>query len=237
MKLVEWTEDYFTDEYLLKYRPRQEGPVTEEEVDFLIAALGLRRGDTVLDIACGYGRHVNGLRRLGIRAMGVDNCPLFIDLAREQGDHFALGDMRWFAPKEAAGSAYCFFTSFGYFSDSDNQKVIYCAAQSITGKFLLHLRNREWLMRNFVENQWDAYSDHTELTKRNFNLSTSRMETEIVYWPSGKKVTQSIRFYTLAEITGMFKKAGLRVKNVFGGIDFSDYHIDSEWMIVIGEKI
>jgi SAM-dependent methyltransferase len=234
--MKDWTGDYFTEEYLLKYRPRQEGKQTRDEVTFLIKALGLKIEDKVLDIACGYGRHVNELWKRGITAYGIDNNPLYIEEAKKGAGHFDIEDMRTFYLLNM-DHAYCFFTSFGYFNDLDNQKVLDHAAAAIKSKFLIHLRNREWLMRNFVENQWDSYADHTELTKRNFNLLTSRMETEIVYWPSGKKVTQSIRFYTLAEITGMFKKAGLRVKNVYGGIDFSEYHIDSEWCIVIGEKI
>jgi SAM-dependent methyltransferase len=54
---------------------------TEQEVGFLIDALGLRSGSRVLDVGCGPGRHALALARRGCRVHGVDLSPEFIDLA------------------------------------------------------------------------------------------------------------------------------------------------------------
>ena len=54
---------------------------TEQEVDFLVEALGLRPGMRVLDVGCGPGRHVLALARRGIEAHGVDVSARFIELA------------------------------------------------------------------------------------------------------------------------------------------------------------
>ena len=45
---------------------------TEQEVSFLVDALGLEPGMTVLDVGCGPGRHCVAMARRGIRAIGVD---------------------------------------------------------------------------------------------------------------------------------------------------------------------
>ena len=55
---------------------------TENEVDFLVDALGLERGDRVLDVGCGPGRHAHALGRRGIRVHGIDISERFVDLAR-----------------------------------------------------------------------------------------------------------------------------------------------------------
>ncbi len=55
---------------------------TEQEVEFLVGALGLEPGMQVLDIGCGPGRHSLALARRGIECVGVDAAPTFIDLAR-----------------------------------------------------------------------------------------------------------------------------------------------------------
>lgn len=56
---------------------------TEQEVDFLIDALGLHPGMRVLDVGCGPGRHTRALAQRGIEAHGVDIAEMFIALARE----------------------------------------------------------------------------------------------------------------------------------------------------------
>lgn len=54
---------------------------TEQEVDFLVDALGLAPGMRVLDVGCGPGRHAHALARRGIAVHGVDISRRFVDLA------------------------------------------------------------------------------------------------------------------------------------------------------------
>ncbi len=55
---------------------------TEQEVAFLVEALGLQPGMRVLDVGCGPGRHAHALGRRGIEVHGVDISHRFVDLAR-----------------------------------------------------------------------------------------------------------------------------------------------------------
>lgn len=55
---------------------------TEQEVEFLVGALGLESGMRVLDVGCGPGRHAHALGKRGIEVHGVDISERFIDLAR-----------------------------------------------------------------------------------------------------------------------------------------------------------
>jgi SAM-dependent methyltransferase len=54
---------------------------TEQEVDFLVDALGLVPGQRVLDVGCGPGRHAHALARRGIAVHGVDISARFVELA------------------------------------------------------------------------------------------------------------------------------------------------------------
>jgi SAM-dependent methyltransferase len=73
---------------------------TEQEVGFLVDALGLEAGVRVLDVGCGPGRHALALARRGIEVVGVDLSEDFVTLARESAAaeglpaRFVVGDVR-----------------------------------------------------------------------------------------------------------------------------------------------
>ena len=55
---------------------------TEQEVGFLVDALGIVPGTRVLDVGCGPGRHALALARRGAEVVGIDRSRTFLDLAR-----------------------------------------------------------------------------------------------------------------------------------------------------------
>jgi SAM-dependent methyltransferase len=54
---------------------------TDQEVGFLVEALGLEPGLRVLDVGCGPGRHAHALAARGLVVHGVDISQRFVDLA------------------------------------------------------------------------------------------------------------------------------------------------------------
>jgi cyclopropane fatty-acyl-phospholipid synthase-like methyltransferase len=73
---------------------------TANEVAFLVEALGLRAGMTVLDVGCGPGRHALALARLGVSVVGIDIAQTFVDLGNQAAEaegvsaRFEVGDAR-----------------------------------------------------------------------------------------------------------------------------------------------
>jgi SAM-dependent methyltransferase len=81
---------------------------TEQEVGFLVEALGLEPGMRVLDVGCGPGRHAHALGRRGIEVHGVDISERFVDVARVDAppgvtfDRCDARDLRFDAEFDAA---------------------------------------------------------------------------------------------------------------------------------------
>ena len=86
---------------------------TEQEVGFLVDALGLTSGQRVLDVGCGPGRHALSLARRGLDVVGVDLSPEFVTLAREAATHegldatFEVLDVRDLAFEHSFDAAIC----------------------------------------------------------------------------------------------------------------------------------
>lgn len=74
---------------------------TEQEVEFLVEALGLEAGTRVLDVGCGPGRHALALARRGMRVHGVDISSAFIDVATAIAQREGLDESATFERADA----------------------------------------------------------------------------------------------------------------------------------------
>ena len=144
-----WYKEWFGEEYLDLYSHRDEQEA-EAHIDFVERRLGEPRPRTVLDLACGAGRHTAALRRRGYRTLGVDLSLTM--LAHAGGLPRVAGDMRCLP--FAAGSfdwVLNFFTSFGYFEkERENFQVLEEIVRVLVpgGRFLIDIMNSANTLRH-----------------------------------------------------------------------------------------
>ncbi len=124
-----WWEDLFNDDYLRACEKLTDEQIARE-VDFVEDSLSIERGGTVLDLACGTGRHAIELSRRGYEVVGFDLSLAMLARAgdeaqdREAKLNFIQGDMREMTFDEQFDGVYCWNTSFGYFEEEKNAQVI-----------------------------------------------------------------------------------------------------------------
>lgn len=122
-----WFKYWFnTPYYHLLYNKRNDKEAQLFMVN-LVAYLKLNASDSILDLACGKGRHSIYLNSLGFTVTGIDLSENSIDLAKKSSDKnltFKVHDMR--QPFDIKYDAILnLFTSFGYFKDNqDDLKVL-----------------------------------------------------------------------------------------------------------------
>ena len=249
MNSHEWPVAFFDDDYLRIYRAMISPEMTASEVDFLERALALPAGGEVLDVAGGYGRHSIGLARRGYRVTGVDFNPHYLEAAGHDAAaagvsaHWVPADMRALPFERAFDGAYSYFTSFGYFSDAENESVLAGVARALRpgGRFLLDVMNRDWILTHPQQRIWNPLEDGSLLMEEtSIDLRHSLvLNRQIHVAPqSGAQITKefTLRAYTCAELASLCARHGLEVQDVWGGADRSEYTTESRRLILLAVR-
>lgn len=235
----------WNETYLLSELPSEEE--TTEEVKFIRDVLGLKTGMTLLDLCCGQGRHAFLLAELGCFVVGLDSSLFLLDEAskRQKPKNLKLlaGDMRAIPLDNVCDAVINVYTSFGFLSDAENVKVLSEIAKALKtgGKFLLEywnphsatqlngVRNWWWIDEHLLalaEVKYDADSGVLNDYRTIIDLNQGTIEESV----------NRIRFYFPTELKERLNGVGLKVSEMYGDFDGSDYAIDSPRLIVIAEK-
>ncbi len=219
---------------------------TMEEVDNIERLLRLKKGDRILDLCCGIGRHAIELARRGYNVTGVDVSPAMLEYAKKcmqkekVNCRFILCDMREIDFKNEFDACINMFTAFGYFDDEENKLVLENVYRALVpgGKFLMELVNRDWIIRNYREHDWECWDDTIILEERNFDPATSINYSRVIFIKNGKKHHREIklRVYSYHELKKLLREVGF--KNIEGYDRWSENKItiDTSRMVIFANK-
>jgi SAM-dependent methyltransferase len=250
-----WVRDYFGAAYGHVYRALvDEETELEAEADWMAGTLGWGAQDTVLDLACGYGRHLRHLIRLPGQWVALDLIRDQLRLAQRActGEHAGRlsglieGDMNHLPFRSGSIRAVLLlFNSFGYRAPTETggqdpeQRLLGEVERTLTpnGQALLELPNRDNVVRAVDE------SPHSELAREGLRLTEDwRVERggTVLHGVSTfhrggdhESVTFTVRLFSLAEITRMATAVGLRPVNVWGDLRGGDYHARRSGQMVV----
>jgi 2-polyprenyl-3-methyl-5-hydroxy-6-metoxy-1,4-benzoquinol methylase len=102
---------------------------TEKEVDQIIDYCQISKGNTILDVGCGCGRHAIRLANLGYDVIGVDYVTKFIKSIRNEAKssfiHLVVGDCRNIKFEQKYNTIICLYDVIGtYANDIENLKIL-----------------------------------------------------------------------------------------------------------------
>ena len=238
--------DWFNSSYYyLLYQNRNE----EEALAFIskmINYLHPAGGASMLDVACGKGRHSKVLADMGFDVTGIDISLQAIDEAKKFEDenlHFYQHDMRLPFRINYYDYAFNLFTSFGYFrTQREHDNAIRTIAQSIRlqGVFVM-----DYLNVHFEEDHLERKNDKRVNGVR-FLISKwhndehffKQIQVEEKGVALKHLFTERVAKFSLGDFTDMFAYQGLQIQEVFGDYQLGHYDIrKSPRMIVIAKKI
>lgn len=241
-------DDVFDEDYLYFYDEILSEERTEQEVASIWRLLELEPETEVLDLACGHGRIANRLAERGARVTGVDANALFLDLARRDARErgvdvdYAEGDMRSLPWESRFDRVLLWFTSFGYFGDEGNRRVLAETWKALRpdGRLAIDVHNRDALVRRYdaraarvTERDGDFLID-----RGSFEVSSGRDEVERVVVRGGRvrRMRYSVRHWTFTELRDWLYAAGFAEVTACDAENGEPLTLESRRMIVVARK-
>lgn len=234
-----WYTSWFDTPYyhiLYKDRNYREAQVF---MDNLTHYLNLPEKATVLDLACGKGRHSIYLNQLGFTVLGADLSENSIAEANKNTNetlHFKVHDMR--EPfEEKYDAIFNLFTSFGYFeNDEDNLTTLKAIKESLSeyGFAVIDFMNVAQVLETLVPEETKTVEGIDFHIKR--YLKDGHIYKEIDFEEKGQKFhfTEKVKALTLKDFEVLMEEAGIYLLDIFGDYKLKKFHkTDSERLIMI----
>ena len=234
-----WYSSWFDTPYyhiLYKERNYREAQVF---MDNLTHYLNLPEKATVLDLACGKGRHSIYLNQLGFTVLGADLSENSIAEANKNANetlHFKVHDMR--EPfEEKFDAIFNLFTSFGYFeNDDDNLTTLKAIKESLSdyGFAVIDFMNVSQVIETLVPEEIKTMEGIDFHIKR--YLKENHIYKEIDFEDQGQKFhfTEKVKALTLKDFEDLMEEAGIYLLDIFGDYKLQKFHkTESERLIMI----
>lgn len=242
MPKKEWFAEWFdTPHYHILYQNRGE----EEARGFikaLLSKLNLPLGASLLDLACGKGRHSITLNSYGFDVLGVDLSSKSISSAKRYENSnlsFEVQDMREPIEGKKFDAIFNLFTSFGYFdTQKENEKVCKAMAQMLTpgGRLVIDFMNAKRVISGLVPFEKKTLNDIE------FNISREYTGTHIIKTISFNDKSELHRYQEKVQTIGkeQFKELlspYFDIDFMFGSFDLDDYSpTESERLIIVATR-
>jgi len=234
-----WFQSWFDTSYyhiLYKHRDYKEAEVFIKNI---VKYLNLDKDDTILDLACGKGRHSIFLNSLGYKVTGLDLSKNSIEHAKTHESnslHFDVHDMRD-AYKTQFEVVLNLFTSFGYFEEEvDNFKVIQTIKSSLkqNGIGVIDYMNSPVVIDNLIaQNSYESEGIKFNL-KRSYTDGFITKNIEVNDADQIHHFEEKVRAFSFQDFETMLSNAGLHLLDCFGSYKLEPFNSKtSERLILI----
>ncbi|MFL5788806.1 MAG: class I SAM-dependent methyltransferase [Flavisolibacter sp.] len=224
--------------------------LTEAECDFIEEAGNLQKGNSVLDIMCGYGRHSLELAKRGYSVTAVDNLSDYTEEISRNAAEAGLNNVQAVASdvlgiqlNEQYNCVICMGNSFSFFERNDAGLLLKKVASYLKkgGIFIIN----SWMIaeiaiRTFREKDWHYSGEYKCILENRFFFNPSRIETEqTIIAPDGRtEVIQGIDYiFSLNELEEMMLESGLKIRHLYSTPRLRKFVLGDTRIYLVVEKL
>ncbi|MCX7834190.1 MAG: class I SAM-dependent methyltransferase [Ignavibacteria bacterium] len=253
----DWFEKWFSSEYYFELYKHREEKDTRTLVNLIQRNIDCSNKSTLLDICCGAGRHSLEFARRGYDVTGFDISPFMISKAKlalksnkEIGlkIKFLIMDMRNFNFDNSFDIAVNIFSSFGYFTDDDENFSLFQNVKSSlkkNGYFIFDFLNRYYVIKYLVPITKTTLGDKIILQKRRIENNFVFKDIYICKKYQFKECVrrkpdfmERIKLYGFTEIRNELRKNNLEIIEIFGDYYGNKYNeLNSKRLIIFAKKV
>jgi len=243
----EWSDD---DAFWEAMEPALCAPgrlaLAEGDVAGIISALELPKGASILDLGCGPGAHAQAFAARGYTVSGVDRTRRLLNRAAASSNARGLhvewieADMRTFRRPAAFDLVCSLYTSFGYFDDRGNRRVLQNILNSLKprGVLLLDVSGRESVARHWRDRSWAEVDGVLYLERRSVtdDWSTLLADWTVVREGVRKDFHVRQRLYAGTELRDLLVAVGFTGIGLSGSLDSKvPYEQTAERLVAIAQ--
>lgn len=219
--------NFFQGLYKEVWRKEIPNGLTEAEVDFIEEIANLKKGNTVLDLMCGYGRHTLELARRGYGVTAIDNSEEYIaeietfavdeklPIITLQGDISSIKFTGTYDAVINMGNSFSFFNAQAV--EILLQKIYSCLNPG--GIFIIN----SWMIgeiaiKHFQERSWHYIGDYKFFSESQFLFHPTRIESNhTILAASGEMETlKGIDYiFSFAELETMLNRTGFKMNEIY----------------------
>lgn len=225
-----WYAKWFDTPYYHLLYSNRDFKEAERFLDLLTEFLQLPEKSSIIDLACGKGRHSLYLNRLGYDVIGLDlseNSILHNKKYENDSLKFEVHDMRMPMAYQNINAIFNLFTSFGYFDDAqDDHKVFRSVSEVLqpNGIFVLDFLNADFVRSNLIA------SEIIRRERMDFHIER-RIENafiikDIFFRDQGEDFHffEKVKLHTMQEIEQLAQQYGLHLRAKFGDYQLNEFH-------------
>lgn len=246
------TQDWFEDlEFWEVTRPFMFTPdrweAAANNIDKIRTLLKIGPPAAVLDLCCGPGRFALPLAQHGFRVTAVDRTVPLLDELRTRATDAALdvdiveSDMRTFRRPGSFDAAINMFTSFGYFEDPEDDRLVLqnlYASLRPGGRLLIDTIHREWLIKEFQARDWIECGGLVVLDERELIDSFTRIHNRWIVIRGSERYEWefNLRLYGAADLGNLLREVGFSEVNAYGSLDGAPCDLKASRLVVVATK-
>ncbi|MGI9530719.1 SAM-dependent methyltransferase [Lutimonas sp.] len=237
-KEKEWFENWFDTSFyhiLYDYRNDDEAKLFMSN---LIDFLHLSKGDSILDLPCGKGRHARFLHSQGFTTTGADLSANSIEHAKQfqkEGLSFEIHDMR--DPLQGIyDSIFNLFTSFGYFNqETTNIQVLknFKAALRTDGHIVIDFLNLNKVKSSLIPEQEISKKGIDFLIRKRVTENFIIKEIELTDQNEVHHFQEKVQALDLDKMQNFAKSAGLTIQHVFGDYELNPFNAENSDRLIL----
>ncbi|NPV88319.1 methyltransferase domain-containing protein [Coprothermobacteraceae bacterium] len=229
--------DYFGELYYRAFGSKLESRA-EAEARKVVELLNPR---SLLDVGCGWGRHLRYFLSWGIDAYGVEPEPYFVSTFKaaypQWAERIILGRIQEVKPFRTFDTVVSLWTSIGW---DDEEDAIFARISEFVDKdgyVLVETDNLDGWRTHFCRRWWEKVDNGFVLDQHKLKGSRLHSRREFILGGEHRVIERQLKLFSLEDIIRLATPHGLELRKAFSSLDGQPFYQNAPRLCAVFQKV